>query len=132
MKRLQSLVFIFLCLNYLNSYAGGEQYRNQGHALGARIYEVLIQKHYCIDSNDCQKKEVMFGESGKRVNLNLYGIQEHEIISDVLQMVMHEGIKITDGAPITISVYPKQKSEYLGIKSALISPEPTVRLEINK
>ncbi len=132
MKRLQSFVFIVMFLNYPISFAGGERYEKEGHALGAKIYEVLIQKKFCLTLNDCQKKEVLYGESGDRVYLNLYGIQDREIISDVLQMVLSEGIKTTKGAPITISVYQKQKNQYLGLKSALSPPDPTIRLVVNE
>jgi len=108
----------------------GERYSKQGHALGKRVVEVLIQQGYCSDGNDCNKREVVLGEHGNRVNFNFYGMTDSKVLSVVFAMVLTEGLEITGGVPITISVFPKPKKEYLGAKSFF--QKPSIRMEVNE
>ena len=108
----------------------GERYGKQGHTLGGKVYQALIQQGYCVDIDDCHKKAVMFGEDGNRVNLNLYGVEDRKVLSAVFAMVLTEGLEITGGVPITISVFPKPKKEYLGAKSFF--QKPSIRMEVNE
>lgn len=112
----------------------GERYSEQGRALGKAVYEELIRQRFCTDFSDCQKKKPMYGENGDRVRLNLYGIQDRELLSKVFSMVAKDGMGITNGAPITLSAFPGQKADYLGLgfRNIFNLYEPIMRLEINK
>ena len=108
----------------------GERYTREGHALGKKVYQTLIQEGFCADLRDCQKKEPLFGEHGDRVYLNIYGITDHRILSAIFTMVVSEGRKTTNGAPITLTAFQKPKKEYMGFNS--FSKESMIKLEVNE
>lgn len=126
-KRLVAVFFVIIAGPLMMGM--GEKYTKEGHALAARVYQVLIQEGYCADLLDCQKKESFYGGHGNRVNLYFYGITDRKLIATVLATVVSEGVLVTHGAPITIEVYQKPHAEYLGLKS--LFKKPMINLEVN-
>lgn len=108
----------------------GERYTREGHALGEKVYQTLIQEGFCADLRDCQKKEPLFGEDGDRVHLNIYGITDHRILSVIFAMVVREGMKTTNGVPVTLTAFQKPKKEYMGFNS--FSKKSMIQLEVNE
>ena len=121
---------LFVVVTALLTMGMGEKYSKEGHALAKKVYEVLIQHGYCTEIRDCNKKLTIAGEHGNRVNIHLYGVTDRKLISIVFNMVLNEGPEITGGAPITLRVYPRPNSEYMGFKS--FSKEPIITMEINQ
>lgn len=108
----------------------GERYTREGNALSKKVFQTLIQEGFCTDLQDCNKKEPLFGEDGDRVHLNIYGITDHRILSGIFTMVASEGMKTTNGVPITLTAFQKPKKEYMGFNSFF--KESMIKLEINE
>lgn len=125
-------VFMILSLYMVSipAWAGYEPYREQGHALSKELFTILIAESMCSDGQDCNNKELLLGEHGNRVNLHFYGVNDPGVIAKIVSVVAEKGLRITNGAPITIRFYKKTKKELLGFKSFFA--ESSITLEINE
>lgn len=127
-KRIRRMALILcVCAVSLMLMGMGEKYSKQGGRLSNRIVNVLITDGYC-QGQDC--KGIVLGEHGNRVNLQLYGVRDQKVIASVLSMVAAEGLKITDGVPITIRFFAKPKNELLGLKA--FTANPSIIMEVNE
>lgn len=113
-----------------SSFAIGEKYSKQGKNIGKIVYQKLIEVGYCIDIKDCHKKRVLFGEDGDRVHLNIYGITDRKVISEVVSMVVEDGIVSTGGVPISLHFYFKNQDSFLGFNAFFKSE--SILVEVNE
>jgi hypothetical protein len=115
------------CMALLSSC--GEKFRDQGDQLSVAIHAELQRAGRCNDAQDCKDKFVLLGEHGNQVNLNMYGVTDRTVRSDVLRFVSTSGTAITGGVPIALSFYSDPKSELV---SGHQSADPDQTLRINK
>ncbi len=112
----------------------GEIYSAQGRELGSQINHELIKRGFCKNAEECHKKMPLYGEYGKQVHLNIYGIDDVEKragMAIIFQLATEKGIDITNGTPITIWVFNKPHEEYVNFKN-FFSKSPIITLEIVK
>ena len=73
----------------------------------------------------------MYREDGDRIYLNMYAQTDMNLSGIVVKFIVEKGIKITGGMPITLRVFHKPKTQYLGLKS-IFGKDESIKLEINK
>lgn len=137
-NKLARSVVYFICftLTLFNSevMAMGERYTEQGGKLSAATVEVLISDGFCRTSQECHSFLPGYVAHGDRVRIAFYGVGEKNIqaLNAVIGLVIKDGIRITDGVPITITGYRELYEEYR--KSGIFwkSVEPFLILEVNK
>lgn len=99
--------------------------------LSPRVYQALIDGGVCASYQDCNNKEVMFGEGGGRIYLNIYGLTDPRIIASIFFVVAAEGRALVGDVPVSVAIYKEPKSEHLGLRRALGSVTPYAKLELN-
>lgn len=114
-----------------NSFAMGEKNKAELNNLWSGLKNMLIKNGHCNSAEDCFRRIPIYGEGGDRVNLNIYGPASRESILAILDFVAREGINITNGTPITIQVFPKEKKEYVNSVVGHFS-KPKIKLEVNE
>lgn len=107
----------------------GEKFTSEGNALGVAINEHLIAQKLCIDTSDCQKKVEMYGGHGNQVNLSAYAVKDPKLVSAVMGFAASEGMRITNGVPISISFYAEAHGNHV---NTFNFSKPTIKLEVLK
>lgn len=125
------LVAIFVAITSTDCLAIGEKYSQRGQALYKSIIETLINKGICVDNDDCTKKVSIYGEDGNQVNVNMYSATDSMIVGAILGHVASDGLRITEGVPITVRVFREPKEKHLGFKAAFGLNKPAIILEVN-
>jgi hypothetical protein len=128
LKLIAVSVLLFAIFANKPAMAVGEQYREQGNALSKAIFQELIKTGLCKDTNDVIGKLPMYGGHGNQINFSIYK-PDRKILAATIEFLIAHGFEITGGVPIAIRVYPKSREEY---GNFLISPKPTIQLEINE
>ena len=114
------------------SFAGGG-FTEQGNKLSEALYNELIKKRVCTDNHACFDALQMYGADSKRIYLSMYGQKNMLFASEVVTFLIEKGLKITDGMPITLKVFPAPQSYYLGFFKGLFgNNDEVMKLELNK
>lgn len=110
--------------------ATGEKYASQGNRLSMAITQYLIEKKICVAGGQaCSKKLETYGGHGNRVNYSVYGADK-QALSAMLTFIIEHGIKVTDGVPISVFVYPNSRISY---GSMLFNePSPVLTLKVDQ
>lgn len=77
---------------------------------------------------DCSKKIRLYGGHGNQVNYSIYA-PDKKALAATIAFVVENGMEITGGVPISVSVYPRSRESY---GNMFFSPNPTISLEISK
>jgi hypothetical protein len=106
----------------------GEKYSEQGHILSREIHNNLISRGICT-SKDCNAEYEVYGGHGNQINYSIYNPKDRKVLAALIEFVVENGLQISGGVPISISVYPKSRSEY---GNMLFNPKPIVKVEVAK
>lgn len=110
----------------------GDKFSEPGNSLYSAILDNIKQHNLCSTNQDCFNILKIYREDGDRIHLNMYGQKNRTVSSLVTDFLIKNGIAITKGKPITLTVFEQEKDQTTGIKSITIKTEPSIRLEINK
>lgn len=103
----------YITISFLLTLTGcGEKYSTQGNMLTKKIYEHMIYEKICSDINDCNNNVEIYTSHGNRVNYMLYNVKNRKILSSIIEFIVENGINITNGVPISVSVYPEPRKYY--------------------
>lgn len=112
----------------------GERYTDQGGRLSVATTDILIAKGFCKTPRECENFLPGYGSHGDRVRISFYevGKNNSQAFNAVIELIIQDVIRITDGVPITIAGYRETYEEYR--KSGLFSKgvKPFLILEVNK
>lgn len=132
MKEIKKFIFLVFSVMLLAKPASGvgEKYSEQGSQVAKAVNQILVKKGICKpDLSDCTKKLTMYGGHGNRVNFSIYN-PDKRALAAMVEFLIDDGIRITEGVPIHIYVYANSRESY---GSLLFSaPKPVIYLEINK
>lgn len=98
-------------LDLLGGYSDGK-YSEQASRLSKSIDMDLISRGFCSTVNECDTQLEVYGGHGNRINYTIYGPKSRKILAAFIGFVVENGVEITGGVPISISVYPKTREEY--------------------
>ncbi|MBK8676840.1 MAG: hypothetical protein IPN27_10795 [Cellvibrionales bacterium] len=129
LKSSRWLMFLGVILLSINAFAIGEKNSKQGHALGKELFEILVQYKLCASVAECNQKRFIYGENGDRIYLNFYGISDRFLIAKITGYVVENGLKITEGVPISIVFYSGKKERSTWYKK--YTGDPILRIEVN-
>ncbi|HYQ37384.1 MAG TPA: hypothetical protein VER09_00420 [Pseudomonas sp.] len=124
-------IFFIVVISAISIAGCGERYGEEKSRLSPRIYKVLIESGVCASHQDCNSKEVMFGEGGDRIYLNVYGLTDPTVIASIFFAVAAEGRALVGDVPISVAIYKEPKSEHLGLRRVLGMVTPYAKLELN-
>lgn len=111
----------------------GSGFTEQGNALYKALTEHLIAKGICKDYKTCHDAHQIYSEDGGgRIYFNMYGQTDKALSATVAGFLVANGLKITGGMPITLSVLEGPKTQYLGFKAMISKRQDSIKLEINK
>jgi hypothetical protein len=110
----------------------GKDFSKQGNALYKSLVEELIKQRMCTEYQSCFEILQLYSDDGDRIYMNMYGQINTKISSIVISHFIKKGISTTDGMPITLRIFPKPKSEYVGLWSIFKKSDESIKLEINK
>ncbi len=100
--------------------------------LKIELIKVLIRDHVCENDQICREMLYMPTEGYSRIYLNMYGQTDTVLASHVAAFFVEKGLKITEGTPIALRVFPKPKDDYMGLRYAFGSNDYLMKLELNK
>lgn len=113
MKKLLTIVVKICCCISLFLLGGcGDKYSEQGNKLSISITNELVKLGFCSTPTDCIKKLDIYGGHDNRVNFEIYNAKDRKMLASFIEFAVDNGLKITNGIPIAIKVYPKLRSEY--------------------
>lgn len=122
-------------LGAIGTSVAGDRFSEQGSALTKALIYQLMAQGVCKDIKNCNDALQMYREDGSRIYLNMYAQTDMTLASTVAGFLVARGLKITEGMPITLRVYPGPKTQYLGSMGSMaiigINLE-SIKLEINK
>ena len=113
------------------AHAMGEKNKTELNNLWSEIKKMLIRSGHCNSAEDCFKRIPIYGEGGDRININIYGPASKESVMSILDFVMQEGLIITNGVPVTVQVFQKEKKEYINRVIGNFA-KPKIKLEVNE
>lgn len=99
-------------------------YQEQALTLTENSKLALIRHGLCIDENDCTKKQfVFFLRTSSGVMLDIYGISDLRVISEIIGACLNEYEKNAKRMSIDVKVYREKREDAVGpINSLLTSP----------
>lgn len=99
-------------------------YQEQALKLTENSKSALIRHGLCIDENDCTKKRfVFFLRTSSGVMLDIYGISDLRVISEIIGACLDEYEKNTKRMSIDVKVYREKHEDVVGpINSLFTSP----------
>ena len=88
--------------------------------LVAKTFIYLIKNGYCPNKESCSKEEhvFFFVEESTRIYLNIYDQLDNLIAGGIAKFFLDEGLRITEGKPISLGVFRGLHSEYEGLSNA--------------
>ena len=110
----------------------GDKFSSQGKALYKSLLDEVIGQGICPGPQACSDVLQLYSEDGDRVYMNMYGQADKTLGAIVAKFLLENGTRLTDGVPITLRIYPAQKSKYAGLGSIFGAAGESVVLEINK
>jgi hypothetical protein len=127
-----STCVVFICctvFQVIPASGAGNRFAAEGARLSAAIERNLIEKNICrADATDCSKQIRLYGGHGNKVNYSIYA-PDKKALAATIAFVVENGMEITGGVPISVSVYPRSRESY---GNMFFSPHPTISLEISK
>lgn len=99
-------------------------YQEQALKLTENSKSALIRHGLCIDENDCTKKQfVFFLRTSSGVMLDVYGISDLRVISEIIGACLDEYEKNAKRMSIDVKVYREKHEDVMGlIKPLFVSP----------
>lgn len=107
--------------------AAGGKYNTQARLLTPKIYSILMSRSVCVSQEDCNKKEILYGDHDDSVNFNIYGVHDDLVISEIIGESIAFSAEYS--APVTLSFYVEPKRELLGLKRKF--KKPRIKVDIN-
>ena len=126
------LVALLSFFSYVEQARAGSIFSQEAEMLINALHKDLIKKRVCDNDFMCSEMLQTLTEGNKRIYLNMYGQTDTVLASYVVAFFIEKGKIITGGIPITLRVFPKPKTEYMGLKYAFGSNEYLIKLELNK
>lgn len=114
--------------------AAGERFTEQGGYLTRAIHDLLVADNFCTNSKECHALIPGFVGHGDRVRITFYEIGEKnsEAFAAIIKFVIKDGIRITEGVPITIMGYRETHQQYMDSGIFAKSVKPFLILEIKQ
>lgn len=127
MKKIQYLsIIFFLCCFMVGC---GEKYTKQGGDLSKKIEEHLIETGICSTRKECNAQLEVYVGHGNAVHYTIYNPKNRKALAAFIKYVIENGIQITDGIPIFITVYPKSRQSY---GNSIFRSKPIIKIEVSK
>ncbi len=126
------LATLLSCFSYIEQSLAGSNTSPYIGILKNELIEALVKDHVCKDREKCREILHMRGEGYSKIYLNMYDQADTLLASHVAEFFITKGLKITEGTPIALRVFPKPKSEYMGLRYAFGSDDYLIKLELNK
>ncbi len=95
------------------------------------LIEYLIKHKVCDSEQTCGKMIETFTEGTKRVYINMYGQTDTAVTSHAVAFFTEEALKISEGTPITLSVFPKPHDDYVN-QDFFSKKDHLIQLTLNK
>lgn len=129
MKTTNRRLVLFFCGVMILLFVGcGEKYSEQGHLLSKKINESMIAAGICSTFNECKTQLEIYGGHGNQVNYTIYN-PDRKALAVLIEYVIENGIQITGGVPISISVYPKPREDY---GNFFFQPNAMIKVEVTQ
>lgn len=131
--RFLEIFFLLLYICIPTNAMAGSGFSDQGNALYKALNDHLIEHGVCKDYQTCNNAHQIFSEeSGSRIYFNMYRQTEKSLSSTVAGFLAANGLNITGGIPITLSVFSGSHEKYQGLRRIFGSSDESIKLEINK
>ena len=89
-------------------------YKSDREALCHEIKEILIDKQFCTDANDCSRRDILFCSPAiNGIGIQLWGISDYEVIGPALIAASQSYSNRTGKMRVYFDVYKTTKAESL-------------------
>lgn len=127
------VILLFTFFGMTGASMAGSGFTEQGNALYKALSEYLIAQDICKDYKTCHDAHQIYREDGGgRIYFNMYGQRDKTLTSMVAGFLVTNGLRITGGMPITLSVFEAPKTLNMGFMAGIGKSETSIKLEINK
>ncbi len=110
--RFTQTIWLLIATVFAISITGcGEPYRNEGDKLNEEIHKELIAQKMCNSTRECNQVFRASSSHDSQLNYSVYAPNKL-VLATAFKVVIEKGMKITNGVPISIKVYPKTREEY--------------------
>lgn len=112
----------------------GKRYAEQGARLTAALNNLLLSKDFCRTPRECHDLLPGTLETDTMVLIHTYGIGEKNQLAflAVIEFVLSDGIRITNGVPITIKAFRETSDEYRESGVVIKNVKPFATIEVVK
>lgn len=105
-------------------------YNDYAHSLGKKVDSVLIRAGYCLNSNDCNKKEyLLYVGSSEGITVELYQISDAKILKEVIDIYRLAYKDNNQKINIDLVAYRESHKELMGFKKLYKKPYIQLKLQ---
>lgn len=124
------VLFFCVCFIGLAIEGCGEKYSKQGNLLYNKIYEHLMERRICPTVEECKAELEINGTYRNQVSFTVNSSKNRKAALAVFtEFVVENGIKITGGVPIEISIYVKPGD---GSEGSFFGGKTVIKMEITQ
>jgi hypothetical protein len=129
-----SLLIIVILFPSQGLYAMGKKYAEQGARLTAAMNNALLSKGFCKTPRECHDLLPGTLETDTRILIHLYEIGEknHLAFLVAITLSLTDGIRITNGVPITIKAFRETHEEHRESGLLIKDVKPFAIIEVIK
>jgi hypothetical protein len=63
-------------------------YNDYAHEMSKKLYNILVQSGYCLDINECKKKEYfLYTGTNDGLDIELYGITDPDVLKEIANIL---------------------------------------------
>ena len=136
-RLLRVLVFFAtgsLSLLTVDAHAMGKMYSEQGAKFADAMHTALVSKGLCKTTSECYDLLPRTIETDSKVFIQFYAISKknHPAFLSVVALALTDGMRITEGAPITIEAFHETHDVYRRSGLVIKDVKPFSTIEVSK
>lgn len=87
-------------------------YNEYAHEMGKKLYDILISSGYCMNINECQKKEYFFYVgSNDNIDIEFYKVNNPDVIKEIMNELFIAFKENDQKLSISLSCYQQAHKE---------------------
>ncbi len=122
------LPLLLSCVFYIERSIAGDSTPEATYELKEALAKKLFEKGICSNIDHCAP---MSHEGSSRIYLNLYDQTDTSLTPDTVAFFIEEALNISNGIPVTFSVYPKPHDDYVN-QDFFSKKDHLIQLTLNK
>lgn len=126
------LVIFFAFVFFVYQLISENRFSEQENKLYDSLMKELVNQEVCTDTSTCATKIHFYRKSTNRIYFNMYNQTDMALIAKIGKFLVKDGIKLSEGKPLTLKVYAGPKLGYFDTEYYFGHEDPLLTLEIEK